>query len=427
VPIEVDADIIEPGSVEIFEPSSAPTDSAPPEPVPVAPIAAAPKPEIIEPAPGNVTPPPLAPPPTPRHGVSSASDRIYALWESKQHAVVEREATAALERGGLSAGETARLWGLTGLARQAQDDIDGARGAFEEAIMAAPVEDRPAWQRHMAQLALHAGQALLARVQSGAGDPDERIDTLRAAIAWFESGITVAAADETLRDALRTARSVLWPTYEEAVNALLQRQEFHVARRLLREAQADEDCPPTVQASFREMLAATFGGEVGQLTAEAIRRMQEGKEEECLATLDRAETLLGTIPEEGIAPKRRQELERRLWWGYTKLGIKRVDGGMWEEALEPLLRALGFQGVGADRQEETRGPLVRALEGIVEARSPLIQRLTDDGDRDGALLLCEKLWTFLRMAMERGIGKDEMGPALGKTQEMFERLGKRKP
>src|SRR5207245_2507869 len=143
-------------------------------------------------------------------------------------------------------------------------------------------------------------------------------------------------------------------------------------------------------ATFREMLAATFGGEVGQLTADAIRRMQEGKEEECLAALDRAETLLGTIPEEGIAPKRRQELERRLWWGYTKLGIRRVDGGMWEEALEPLLRALNFQGVGADRQEETRGPLIRALDAIVDARSPLIQRLTDEGDRDGALRTCDQ-------------------------------------
>src|SRR5882762_9584013 len=58
--------------------------------------------------------------------------------------------------------------------------------------MSAPVEDRAAWQRHMAQLALHAGQALLARVQAGAGDAGERIDTLRAAIAWFESGLTVA-------------------------------------------------------------------------------------------------------------------------------------------------------------------------------------------------------------------------------------------
>src|SRR6266446_9499260 len=114
--------------------------------------------------------------------------------------------------------------------------------------------------------------SLLARVQAGAGDAGERIDTLRAAIAWFESGLTVAADDETLHDAVRTARGGLWPTYEEAANALLQRQEFHVARRLLREAQADEDCPSPVQASFREMLAATFGGEVGQLTADAIRR-----------------------------------------------------------------------------------------------------------------------------------------------------------
>src|SRR5262249_21856686 len=182
-----------------------------------------------------------------------------------------------------------------------------ARTALEEAIMSAPVEDRAAWQRHMAQLALHAGQALLARVQAGAGDAGERIDTLRAAIAWFESGLTVAADDETLHDAVRTARAALWP--EEAATALLQRQECHVARRLRGEAQAEEACPPPVQASFREMLAATFGGEVGQLTADAIRRMQEGKEDECLAALDRAETLLGTIPEEGSAPERRQELE----------------------------------------------------------------------------------------------------------------------
>ena len=341
--------------------------------------------------------------------------------------MVERQATSALERGGLSAGETARLWGLIGLARQEQGDVHGARSAFEEAIVAAPVEDRSAWQRHMAQLTLHAGQALLARVESGAGDATERIDTLRVAIAWFESGITVAAADETLRDALTTARSALWPTYEEAVNGLLQRQEFHVARRLLREAQADEDCPIAVQASFREMLAVTFGGEVGQLTAEAIRRMQEGKEEECLATLDRAETVLRTIPEEGIPARRRQELERRLWWGYTKLGIKRVDGGLWEEATEPLLRALSFQAVGTGRQEETRGPLVRALAEMVNARAPLIERLTEEGDRDGALELCEKLWAVLKSALERGIGNEELSPALTRTQQLFERLGQRKP
>src|SRR5207245_925688 len=134
----LDAAAGEAGSVEIFEPPSVP----------------APRP----------APPPAQPAPRP---AMSASDRIYTLWEGKQYALVESEATAALARGGLSAGETARLWGLIGLARQEQRDVDGARAALEEAIMSAPVEDRAAWQRHMAQRALHAGQALLARVEAG--------------------------------------------------------------------------------------------------------------------------------------------------------------------------------------------------------------------------------------------------------------------
>src|SRR3989454_12613660 len=116
-----------------------------------------------------------------------------------------------------------------------------------------------------------------------------------------------------------------------------------------------------------------------------------------------------------------------MWGDNPKLGLGRVGGGGWEGAPGPLVRALNFQGVGADRQEETRGPLIRALDAIVDARSPLIQRLTDEGDRDGALVTCDKLWAFLRTAMERGIGKDELGPALEKTQQLFERLGKRKP
>src|SRR5262249_7978594 len=195
--------------------------------------------------------------PSPRPA-PSPSDRIYALWESKQHAVVVREASAVLERGGLSAGETARLWGLVGLARQEQGDIDGARAAFGEAIHAAPVEDRLAWQRHMAQLALHARQALFARAQSGPRAPNQRHDTLPPAMGWCQSGVAVAALDQTLRDALMAARAALWPTYQEAANTLLQRQEFHAARRLLSEAQADTDCPPDVQASLRGMLATTF-------------------------------------------------------------------------------------------------------------------------------------------------------------------------
>jgi tetratricopeptide (TPR) repeat protein len=362
-------------------------------------------------------------------GEESPVDRCSALWEAQRYAEVASEAMAALTSASmLSMDEVAKLWGLAGLAKQALGDHDGARAAFEEAILASSAEDRPTWERHLAALALDIGRSLLARSQGGSGiDPEERVGTIRSAITWLDGGVAVVPGDAALREAAAEARRALWPTYEEVVAGLVQRQEFHLARRLLREAMADEECPPDLQGTFRDLLAATFGGEVGQLTAEAIRRMQEGKEEEAVATLERAETLLATIPADGLPAKRRQELERRLWWSYTKLGLRRVEGGMYEEALPPLLHALGFEGVGPERQEETRGPLVRALEAIVESRSGLIRRLADEGDHEAASLVGDKVWGFLKEAMDRGVTREELATALNKAQQLFERLGRPLP
>ena len=43
--------------------------------------------------------------------------------------------------------------------------------------------------------------------------------------------------------------------------------------------------------------------------------MQEGRESEALAVLQRAEELLGAIPAEALPPTRRDEVDQRLWWG----------------------------------------------------------------------------------------------------------------
>lgn len=356
----------------------------------------------------------------------SAIEQLSALWEDKRFTELAREGMAVLASGGLNAEASAKVWGLVAFAKQALGDADGARAAFEEAIIAAPPSEAPTWTRHLAALSLSMAQSLLARGQSGGAlDAEERVTTIRSAMNWLEGGLAAMPADVEVRQTLATARQVLWPTYEEVINALIQRQEFHGARRLLREALADEECPPGLHTGFRELLSTTFGGEVGQLTAEAIRRMQEGKEEEALGTLERAESVLATIPADAIPAKRRQELERRLWWSYTKLGLRRVEGGMWEEALPPLMHALSFEGVGPERHEETLGPLVRALEGMVEARAPLIRRLTEEGDRDGALAICEKLWSFLKTAMERGVSQDALAGALGRAQQLFDKLGRK--
>jgi hypothetical protein len=150
--------------------------------------------------------------------------------------------------------------------------------------------------------------------------------------------------------------------------------------------------------------------------------MQDGREDEALATLDRAESILATIPAEGLPEPRRQELERRLWWSYTKLGIRRVESGHDEEAVGPLLHALSFQSVGDDRQEETRAPLLRALERLVDTGSPLVERMTAEGDREGATRLCERLRRSLREAVERGLPRERLARALARTDALAERL-----
>jgi tetratricopeptide (TPR) repeat protein len=390
-------------------------------------------PAHVEP-PSRAEPEPASPVAQPAAGpevvsLPSAVARCYALYEAGQLREVLGEAVPALESGAsgalfLDPGDTARLWGVVGLARQELGDHEGARAAFADAIANAPEHDRATWQRHLGALALHVGQQLLAQAKAATADGEERVTALHGAIAWLDGGLAAVPEDSALRESAMEARAALWPTYEQVAGELLQRQDFDVARRVVRQALADPDCPAQSQAALRELLSGTYSGEVGQLTAEAIRRMQEGKEDEALATLDRAEAVLTTIPVDGLAGKRRQELERRLWWSYTKVGMRRVEGGMHEEALAPLLHALHFASVGPERLDETKRPLVRALDGMVEARSPLILRLASDGDRDGALVLCDKLWSFLRDAMDRGLAKEDLSTALTRTQAIFEKLGK---
>jgi tetratricopeptide (TPR) repeat protein len=385
----------------------------------------------VEESPASIVKPASSPPPSqpvaPRVPESPV-ERCWSLYEARHFTDVVREGTGVLQRVNsgayaLADEERARLLGVVGLARQAMGDHEAARGAFEQAIVVAPDPARLTWQRHLAALALQAGQQALARADTGAGaDSEEGLNLMHTAVVWFDAGLKAAPGDAALQGARATARTTLWATYDRVVGSLIQRQEYQAARRLLRRALSDEGCPDTLQAPFRDLLSMTFSGEVGQLTAEAIRRMQDGREDEALATLDRAETILATIPADGVPDKRRQELERRLWWSYTKLGIRRVENGNYEDALGPLLHALTFDGVGRERQEDTRAPLLRALQRIVAARGPLIERMTADGDREGATVLCERLRHSLREAVDRGLPREQLAEALAKTDALFEQL-----
>jgi tetratricopeptide (TPR) repeat protein len=391
--------------------------------VPVAAEAAVPEPVLSLAAPMEVAPEPdVAAAPSPP--ALPPVERCYALYEGQQFSDVVTEATGALE-GGAAGEDTARLWGVLGLARLALGEPPAARVAFEAAIAAAPGAERPTWERHLARLALRMGRERSAWAQNPSlADGQERLAAIREALGWLDRGLEIVPGDEDLGAAQAVARDALWPAYERVALELIQRQEYERARQVMKQALAAIPAPPAdLESNLRELLSGTYGGEVGQLTAEALRRMRDGKEAEALATLERAEEILAVIPEEGLPERRRQELERRLWWSYTKVGMRWLESGMYGEAIPPLLRALRFGSVGPNRLEETRRPLTRALENLVDAWHAPVDRLAHEGSRHEAQALCERLWRFIDDARASGMSEDELAGAISNTQAMSQRLG----
>jgi hypothetical protein len=364
------------------------------------------------------------PEPEPEPVVTSPVERCYRLYEAKRFREVIGEAMDVLDKGGVDEPEgAARLWGVVGLAHQGLAEHDAAYVAFGEAIAAAGESERRTWERYLATLTLEAGRDLIARAESaGLSDGEQRVGDIRTAMSWLERGLATVPDDRALLDGVREARDALWPTYEHVVLELTQRQDYESARRLLQEAMAAPECPKDFQATFEELLSGTYSGQVGQLTAEALRSMREGKENEALAALERAETMLAAIPEESVPERRRQELERRLWWSYTKVGVRWVEGGTYHQAVSPLLHALRFPSVGIERLDETRRPLARALTGLVESRAPVVERLLDGGDREEARKLVEPLWTSMEQALTRGMNADELGEGFTRLRALSDRL-----
>jgi tetratricopeptide (TPR) repeat protein len=316
-----------------------------------------------------------------------------------------------------------RLWGVVGLARQGLDDFEGARFAFEEAIALAPQSERETWERHLAGLASIAARRSLDEAAAGPARA-ERIETIRSAIDWLERALAVAPEDAALRDTLLAARAALWRANEDVVKALIRRKAFDEVRRRLEEVSADPECPPGRQRAFRTLRVRALAGEAVAATTDAMRHLGHGRPEDSMAALARAESVLTEVSG-ALTAKRRQELTRKLWLGYMKLGIDRLEAGEGEAALGPLCRALRLDASGDARLTETRATLVRTLERVVETRSVEIGALIEAGDAALAAVQGEKLWSLLRGAVDQGLPQDRLTDTFATVEGLFHRIGTR--
>jgi len=357
----------------------------------------------------------------------SIVELCFALYQEQRFADVVARGTPALAGEGpplADPQETAALWSVMALAHQARGEDTQSRTALENAIATAPAADRPTYQRQLASLAQTVARGLIAAAQRHTGgDSEDGLGMLRSAVAWLDRGAEAAPDDRTLTELGESAQARLWPLWERTVIALAQRQDFRAARRLLREALADPRFPAARAETFKELFSGTFSGEIGQLTAQAIRSMQEARESDALASLQRAETLLDTLNDEALPASRRDEVDRRLWWGYNKLGARRIEAGFYDGALEPLFHALGYD-VGPARRQETVALLVRALDGVADTRALAVRELADAGDGEAALVQCDKLWALLRSATDMGLTQEDVAAVFGKAQRLFDALGR---
>jgi hypothetical protein len=307
--------------------------------------------------------------------------------------------------------EAAALYDLVGLSKQQLGDREGARDAFVAAIHDADSSVLPTYVSHLVAL---VGDPADIAPEPVDGDAEiARVRELRAWIVALDEALGSVPGEPTLIAALAAFREALSPACERIVGSVSANGDAEEARALVAETLADQAMPAEWRERLCEQLTAASSAEIGQLTAQAIRSVQDGKDAEALEILERAERLAGSLPVGAVADERREEFERRLWWGYTKVGARRCEVRDYDGAVEPLFHALHLGGIDADRLEETRAVLVRALEGAVDSRWAAIEQF---GVTDSATLRSEleKLTAVLHSATERGLTQEDLAGAFAK-------------
>jgi tetratricopeptide (TPR) repeat protein len=356
----------------------------------------------------------------------SLAEACFALHLEGRHDEAIERARVALA-GAADLHDAAALWSVVAAARRSLGDDEAAATALEAAIAAAPERERPAYQRQLATLAGDVARDLLAEADRyPRHDSEECLTALRGASTWLERGAAAMPDDAALAELAASTRATLWTAWERTVMAHVQQQDFRAARRLLREALADPRVPPGRAETFRTLFSGTFSGELGQLTARAIRSVQDAREADALAALERAERLLSSLSDDALGPRRREEVDRRLWWGYRTLGERRLTVGECEAALEPLFHALGYD-VGPERHQETRALLGRALAGVIDARALAVRQLAEGGDTEAAVVQRDALWTLLRSATEMGLTEEELAGPFQQVQRLLETTRRDRP
>jgi hypothetical protein len=313
----------------------------------------------------------------------------------------------------------AAVLALRGLAHRRQGSPERAAEMLGLAVERLPAETEMA-PAALGPVAALAGRELSAGADASAAGPGVLVE-LRLATALLRVASGLAPSDTDLSSRLRQSREAQWLAYEQCASTLLGRRDFAGAHRVIQEALGAGVLPPARESSFRDLLWTSVTGEIGRLTGQALN--PEVEVEEQVARLAEAEGIIRDLPEDALTESKGEDLVRRVWWGYMKLGTQRVEARDLDGALEPLYRALRLGEVDADRQQETRRLLLETLDGIVDRWSAGIRRLAADGNQAGARREAKQLAELIDDAGRRGLAGDDLAAVTSRRDEIQALVG----
>ena len=358
---------------------------------------------------------PAAETPPPRATLAETCQGLYEAGRFDE--LLEAAVPALLDATPGTSSDASMLWSLVGRARWALHDADGARPALRSAVDVAVDEDREDYRRQLSSIATAAAHDLLGRTTE-AVDHEERRALLRSAREWLLAAGLERDSDGESGTLAAEIDAAYWRGEETGIRSALDAGNVREGRRLCAEALRDEGMTPEQRDTFVDLAAEALGAEVGELAASAVQSMQQGREVDALRALQRADNLStssGTLPAD-----RREEINRRLWWAYTRFGVARVDAEEFEQALEPLSRALELAGDDPDRRDETGSAMVRALDGLVSVRAAMIREVVESGHGEAAIGQAERLWSLLESAIAGGVPRESLAAPLAACRELLE-------
>jgi len=208
--------------------------------------------------------------------------------------------------------------------------------------------------------------------------------------------------------------------WRDGVATLIRRRDWGEARQLIDPALAQGSMSVGTASFLVEVCSTAIARDLWRLRR--ARRPGPTDEAPLIASVENTRVLLDSRPAAALPGEQRRRAARRMWRGYTRLGLRRWRSGSFDAAVDALFPALAIADVGDRRHRLAGDLLVGTLEDMAGQSLELIPQLLGEGERAAALEQTQRLLVHIRRAREQGIQAEDLAVAASRARQLLEHI-----